>query len=122
MPDSPRELPPLVFAHQLPKARVVANGVQVAILAHVSEVAIAKFDGLAQRLKRLIGPLEQGKAACQVVVREGVVRPELYQAAVNLKSLGVAALQRKNVAHDTQDVDVVGAPLEDAGVEIEFEF
>src|SRR5262245_23741314 len=50
----------LVFVQQLAETRVVAHRVEVAVLAHVAEVAIAQLDRVAQRLEALVGPLQAG--------------------------------------------------------------
>src|SRR5436305_13502425 len=83
----------LVLAQQLAEARVVADRVEVAVLAHVAEIAVAQLDRPPQRLDRLLGPLHQGVTARQVVVDERVARAEAGEALVDLQALGVAALE-----------------------------
>src|SRR5262245_15931695 len=120
-PVGPRRSTGLVLAQQLAEARVVADRVEVLVLAHVAEVAVAQLDGPAQRLEALVGPLQPGVAAGQVVVGQRVGGTQLHQAAVDLKPLGVAALDRQQLAHQPQDVDIVGNALEDAGEEVQLE-
>src|SRR5436853_7707845 len=80
----------LVFPEELSKTGIVPDRVEIAVLTHVAEVAIAELDGAAQRLDGLVWPFEQGVAARQVVVGQRVVGPELHEALVDLQSLGVA--------------------------------
>src|SRR5262249_2290167 len=69
----------------------------------------------------LVGALQQGVAAGEVVVGQRVVGAELHQALVDLHPLGVAALEREVVPLDAQDVHVFGVALEDAAEELELE-
>ena len=117
----PRPSAVLVLAQQLAEARIVADRVEVAVLAHVAEVAVAQLDGRRSVLRAWSGRFEQGVAAGEVVVGQRVVGPQLHQPLVDLQPLGVAALERQVVAHDAQHVDVVGLALEDAAEEVELE-
>src|SRR5579871_4264138 len=67
----------LILAQQLAEAGVVADRVEVAVLAHVAEVAVAQLDGPAQGLEGLVRPVQQGVAARQVVVGQRVLGAEL---------------------------------------------
>ena len=101
--------------------RIMADGIQVVVFAHVTEIAVTQFDRPPQRLDGLVRPLEQRVAARQVVVRQRVVGPQLNQTLVDLQTLGVAALKRKVVALDAQDIDIGGMAVENAAEEIDFE-
>src|SRR5947208_264402 len=119
-PHARRRLTSLELAQELAEAGVVADRVEVAVLAHVAEVAVAQLDGLAKHLERLLAALEQGKAAREVVVGQRVVRAELDEPAVDLQAFRKAAPERQQVAQDPQDVHVVRNGLEDAAIKVEF--
>src|SRR5262249_27354051 len=71
--------------------------------------------------ERLLRPLEQGVAARQVVVGQRVVGTDLHQTLIDLQAVGETALERQQVAHDAEDIDVIGAAAEDALEEIQLE-
>src|SRR5438128_577468 len=80
----------LVFAQQLAETRIAADRIEIGVLAHVAEVAVAQLDRAPQRLEGLVGPLQPGVTTGEVVVSEGIVGTQLDQAPVDLQALGVA--------------------------------
>src|SRR5206468_177792 len=110
-----------VFTQQLAEARVVPDGIKVAVLAHVAEIAVAQLDGPAKGLDRLVGALEQGVAARQVVMSQGIVGAELNQPLVDLQALRIAPLEGEVVAVGAEGIDVARKAFQNAAVKIELE-
>src|SRR5215207_9553639 len=93
MSDSERDRSAGVeLAQQLAEARVLANGFEVAILAHETEVAVAQLHCPPQRGKREVRLLQERVGAGEVVVSQRVFRAELNDAAVNQQPFGIALL------------------------------
>jgi hypothetical protein len=111
----------LVFAQQLAEARVVADRVKVAVLAHEAKVAITELHGLAERLQGLVGSLQKGEAAREIVMRQSVVGSKLDKFAIDLKTLGITTLLGEGIPHRAQYIHVVWLASKDVGVEIKFE-
>src|SRR5438128_1353854 len=109
----------LVLPQQLAEARVVPDGIEVAVLAHVAKIAISQLDGPAKGLNRLVGPFQQSVAAREIVMSQGIAGPELDEALVDLQSLRIAALEGEVVAVGAEDVDIARKAFEDAVVKIE---
>ena len=66
-------LPGFVLPQQLAEPRIVADRFQIAVLAHVAKIAIAKLDRPPECLQGLIGLFEQCVRAGEVIVGQGVV-------------------------------------------------
>jgi hypothetical protein len=105
----------------LPKSRIVPDGIEIVVLAHVTEVAVAQFDGAAEGLEGAVGFFQESEAAGEVVVSQRVVRAEFDEAFVDLQPLGIAALEREVVAVDAKNVNIVGVTFEDAAEEVDLE-
>ncbi len=112
----------LVFAQQLAKAGIVPDGVEVAVFAHVPEIAIAQLHGSPQRLNGLFGLFQKRVATSQIVMRQGIIRSQTHQAFIDLQALSIAALEGKVVAMHAEDVHEFGMAFENFGEKIKFEF
>src|SRR5436309_3155677 len=102
LPPSSFRLADLVLAQELAETWVSTDRVEVGVLAHVAEIAVAQFDRAPQGLETLIGTLQSRVATGEIVVSQGVVGAQGDQAAVNQEALGVATLERQQLAHLAQ--------------------
>src|SRR5436853_7816972 len=57
-----------VFAQQLAEARVVPDGVEVVVFAHVAEIAVSQLDCHTQGTQSLVGAFQQGIASGVVIM------------------------------------------------------
>src|SRR5262249_38095212 len=94
---------------------------QIPVLPHVAKIAIAELDGAAKRSERLLRAIQEGVAACQIVMGQGIVRAQLNEAVVNLQALDVAPFEGEVVAHDPEHIDIVGEALQDLAEEFDLE-
>jgi len=72
-------------------------------------------------LQRLVEPLQERVAACEIILGQGVLGTKTDKAAVNFKAFFVAAFQCQKCAHDPQHVDIIGVPLQNVPEELQFE-
>ena len=85
------------------------------------EVAVAELDGTAQAPESQIGLPEQGLAAGQVVVENGLFRADVHELLVDLYALLDSAGSSIEVAKLDQEIDVLGVLLDVSRVEIDLE-